>query len=121
MIYEGSDGSSPYLDWVLKTLNRKQNACLQVVLSNYLFKYGNAKPDVKWLRDLGGGLHQLRVQGLNKNREKEVLLRVYLHFFGNKEILFLSGYDKLSDSSKVRQQKEINFARSILRKWSENE
>ena len=121
VIYRDGNGYSPYLDWVTNTLDRKQTTHLQVVLSDYLFKYGNSKPKAKWLRDLSGGLYQLRVQGINKHGEKEVLLRVYLHFLEDQKVLFLSGYDKLSDSSPSRQQEEIGFARSILKKWSEDE
>ena len=121
MIYKDRDGYSPYLDWVTNTLDRKQTTHLQVVLSHYLFKYGNTKPKAKWLRDLSGGLYQLRVQGNNKHGEKDVLLRIYIHFLKDQRVLFLSGYDKLSDSSPSRQQEEIGFARSILEKWSEDE
>ena len=40
---------------------------------------------------------------------------------GNREILFLSGYDKGLNPSQERQQSEIEFARQLLKKWSEDE
>ena len=121
VIYRDGNGYSPYLDWVSETLTDDQVRCLERVLHEHLFRYGNSKAKVKWLRDLNGGLYQLRVQGLNKWGAKEILLRVYLHFFGDKEILFISGYDKAIDSSPNRQQSEIISARKILENWIENE
>jgi hypothetical protein len=50
-----------------------------------------------------------------------VLLRVFVHFHGDKVILLLSGYDKGEDPSKKRQEREIAAARKYLRAWRQQE
>lgn len=46
-----------------------------------------------------------------------VLLRLFVHFHGQKIILILHGYDKGRDDSPRRQNKEIQEARKRLRSW----
>ena len=121
VIYEDTTGHSPYAEWVRNSLNPVQLLCLNQVLSEYLFKFGNSNTKTKWLKDLSFGLYQLRVQKKDQFGRKQVLLRIYLHFYGNREILFLSGYDKRLNPSQERQQSEIEFARQLLEKWSNDE
>jgi hypothetical protein len=48
-----------------------------------------------------------------RDRE-EILLRVYCHAYGDKIVLLLAGYDKLSSPSKKRENAEIALARRRL-------
>ena len=121
MIYKDATGYSPYADWVTNTLTPVQLASLNRVLDEFLFKFGNSNLKAKWLEDLSSGLYQLRVQKKDQFGKKQVLLRIYLHFYGNREVLFLSGYDKKLNSSPEHQQSEIEFARKLLKKWSGDE
>lgn len=47
----------------------------------------------------------------------KILIRLFVHFHGQKVILLLHGYDKGSDDSPRRQNKEIAEARKRLRAW----
>jgi len=53
----------------------------------------------------------------SRPREK-VLLRVFVHFYGDKVILLLGGYDKGNDPKERRQQREIAKARKLLAEFS---
>jgi hypothetical protein len=48
------------------------------------------------------------------NAAEDILLRVFRASYGEKIILLLHGYDKGEDSSKRRQQREIDEARRRL-------
>ena len=50
-----------------------------------------------------------------------ILLRVFVHFHGERVILLLSGYDKGDDPSERRQQLEIADARRHLTAWHQQE
>ena len=93
----------------------------------------------QWLKALGDGLYQFRVRhdaeeiarmfgddealavATGVSRPGPVLLRVFVHFHGDKVILLLSGYDKGDDPSKKRQEREIAAARKYLRVWKQQE
>jgi len=47
----------------------------------------------------------------------KILLRLFVHFHGQKVILLLHGYDKGRDDSARRQNKEIQEAHKRLRAW----
>ena len=91
---------------------------------------------MQWLKALGDGLYEFRVRHdaeeiarmfgddealvatAGVSRPGPVLLRVFVHFHGDKVILLLSGYDKGDDPSrKKRQEREIAAARKYLRAW----
>lgn len=48
---------------------------------------------------------------------KKILLRLFVHFHGQKVILLLHGYDKGRDDSPRRQNREIQEAQKRLRAW----
>ena len=50
---------------------------------------------------------------------EKVLLRVFVHFYGDKTILLLGGYDKGEDPKQRRQQREIAEARRLLAQFKE--
>ena len=58
--------------------------------------------------------------GVEAPREK-VLLRVFVHFYGDKIVLLLCGYDKGRDPKEKRQQREIAQARKLLAQFRERQ
>jgi hypothetical protein len=89
----------------------------------------------KWLKALGEGLHEFRVRhdaaevarmfggeapDVDGQPEK-VLLRVFVHFYGQKVVLLLGGYDKGDDPKERRQQREIVEARRLLGQFKERQ
>ena len=52
---------------------------------------------------------------------EKVLLRVFVHFHGQRVILLLHGYDKGADDSPRHQQREIAVARKRLGAWKRAE
>lgn len=104
---------------------------LATAIEEILEKDGIALGGTPWLKALGEGLHEFRVRhdaatikalyadsGASKPlKPAKVLLRLFVHFHGQKVILLLHGYDKGSDDSRRRQNKEIEEARKRLRAW----
>ncbi len=82
----------------------------------------------EWLKALGEGLHEFRVRHDAEEvarmfggdvpevdgQSEKVLLRVFVHFYGQKVVLLLGGYDKGDDPKERRQQREIAEARRLL-------
>lgn len=52
---------------------------------------------------------------------ESVLLRVFVHFYGQKVVLLLGGYDKGRAPSPKRQQAEIKEARKLLAQFKERQ
>jgi len=52
---------------------------------------------------------------------EKILLRVFVHFHGDRLVLLLGGYDKGKDDSEKRQRAEIKVAQSALRAWKQKE
>jgi hypothetical protein len=93
----------------------------------------------EWLKPLGEGLHESRIRhdaaeiaqmfsGDDADRAanaisppRPILLRVFVHFCGDRVILLLSGYDKADDPSERRQQRDIAQARKYLTAWNEQQ
>lgn len=48
---------------------------------------------------------------------EKVLLRAFVHFYGDRIVLLLGGYDKGRYPQKKRQQREIARARKLLRQF----
>lgn len=79
-------------------------------------------------KPLGRGLYEFRIRrsldtilrsaGLpDAGGGREVLVRVFCAFVGDKVVLLLGGYDKRPDPSARRQQREIARARAELARW----
>ncbi len=45
---------------------------------------------------------------------RAILLRLFVHFHGDRRVLLLNGYDKGADASERRQRREIARARRLL-------
>lgn len=88
-----------------------------------------------WLKALGEGLFEFRIrhdaatiealyapmvdaeQSTPQPTQHKILLRLFIHFYGNKVILLLHGYDKGGNDSPRQQNKEIQEARKRLTHW----
>lgn len=85
----------------------------------------------EWGKPLGGGLYEFRVRkslrsilasaGTDVQDEsagsRSVLLRVFCTFHGQRIVLLYHGYNKKSDPSQKRQQREIAKARRLHQQW----
>ncbi len=89
----------------------------------------------EWLKALGEGLHEFRIRHTAaeiaemfggeppdvKHPREAVLLRVFVHFHGNRVVLLIAGYDKGTDPSRKRQDSEIARARKLLTQFKERQ
>ena len=109
-----------------------EQAVLTAAIEHVLEKYGIDICSGEWGKSLGKGLYEFRIRkslsaifaeaGLDPPADvvgtnRQVLLRVFCTFHGNKVVLLYSGYNKKKDSSEKRQQQEIKRARKIHEKW----
>lgn len=78
-------------------------------VANILAPFGNKLAGTHWVKALGGGLFEFRVNA------PEVLVRIFFTYEHGRIILLLGAYDKLRDPSARRQNKEINKARTRMK------
>jgi putative component of toxin-antitoxin plasmid stabilization module len=128
-VFATDDGFEPY-SALLDELSDTEFAALDAAVQHVLLVRGITLGNSEWLKPLGDGLHEFRVRHSAEEIAHmfgdeipgtaptgPVLLRVFVHFYGNKMVLLLSGYDKGDDPSEKRQQREIKAARKALRAW----
>ena len=110
-------------------------AALDAALRAVLAVRGLHLVRTEWLKSLGQGLHEFRIRHdageianmfeggprAARGPRHVILLRVFVHFHGDRVILLLSGYDKGDDPSERRQQREIADARRHLTAWRQQE
>lgn len=128
--YENIHGARPVETW-LDSLTEQKFAVMDAAILLVLQSRGLALGDTKWLTALGGGLWEFRVRNTateikamysdaakdpSKVAEK-ILLRLFVHFYGEKIVLLLHGYDKAGNDSERNQQHEIRLARKRLKEW----
>lgn len=128
--YEDADGRRPVEVW-MRGLGEVEFEAMATAIEEILEKDGIALASTPWLKALGEGLHEFRVRhdaatlmalyadsGASKPaKPAKILLRLFVHFHGQKVVLLLHGYDKGSDDSPRRQNKEIEEARKRLLAW----
>lgn len=127
--YEGEAFERFFLD-----LPQYEQAVLTAAIEHVLKRSGKDICKSEWGKALGDGLYEFRVRrslqailSLSGEHAPEgtvgagraVLLRVFCTFHGTKIVLFFSGYDKQSDPSDKRQQREIARARKMLTAWKQ--
>lgn len=129
-VFETDDGSMPF-ERFARSLSDFKFAALDMAIKHVLADRGLDLAGTNWLRPLGKGLHEFRVRhdaddmarmfdlasGHAGTKGEEVLLRVFVHFYGEKIILLLGGFDKSREAK--RQQREIDAARSLLVQFRE--
>jgi hypothetical protein len=130
--FQAGDGTIPFERFVNDLSDFKYMA-LDAAIDRVLSVRGIDLARTEWLKALGEGLHEFRV--LHDADEvahmfggdppqvaappEKVLLRVFVHFYGDKMILLLDGYDKGEDPKQRRQRREIAEARRLLVQFKE--
>jgi putative component of toxin-antitoxin plasmid stabilization module len=126
------NGREPVRDWLDSLTEHKRAAALRA-LSIILADQGADVAQSEFGKALGGGLYELRIRHsaqeivdrfrpalaarIGPFPDDEVLLRVFFHPHGDHLILLVAAYDKGTDPSDRRQQREIAVARKRLRSW----
>ncbi len=128
--FVADDGSLPFERFVEELSDFKLEALLAAI-DRVLVVRGIDLGRTEWLKALGHGLHEFRVR---HDADKiahmfggspapvtappgNVMLRVFVHFYGDRVVLLLGGYDKGHDATHRRQQREIAEARRLLRQF----
>ena len=128
--YAADSGREPALVFIDK-LEPHKRAALLAALQEILASQGKDVCDTEYGKNLGKGLCEFRLRHTydeivaqhpgatsigppSRDRQADVLLRVFFYPHGEKLILLLSGYDKGRHSSGKRQDKEIKRARQFL-------
>lgn len=111
--YQTASGKEPAFDFI-DSLPKKKRATLMSAIREILGEQGIDVCGETWGKHLGKGLCEFRV------RERGVLLRVFFHAHGDKQILLLSGYDKGRKSNPKKQNEEVARARKYLADWKAN-
>ena len=133
-VYEAENGTVPY-ERFIGELNDLKFAALDAAVERVLVVRGLELARTEWLKALGGGLHEFRVRHQAGEitrmfggdapkagaRGQKVLLRVFVHFHGDRVVLLLGGYDKGDDPKERRQQREINDARKLVAEFKERQ
>jgi phage-related protein len=126
--YEDEHGESPVLRWLREDLTPTQRRAIGVAMSEILQEEGIGVCRTGYGKQLGDGLFEFRLRhdaaeilrSVGKTPRPEpggerILLRVFCHAYGDRLVLLLGGYDKGTDPSPKRQQREIADARKRLR------
>ena len=133
-VYEAENGTVPY-ERFIGELNDLKFAALDAAVERVLAVRGLELARTEWLKALGGGLHEFRVRHQAGEitrmfggdapkagaRRQKVLLRVFVHFHGDRVVLTLGGYDKGDDPKERRQQREINDARKLVAEFKDRQ
>jgi hypothetical protein len=125
--FVADDGTIPF-ERFIDELPDFQFIALATAIERVLAVRGIELARTEWLKSLGEGLHEFRVRhdGAEISRmfgghppstalpAGQVLLRVFVHFYGDRTILLLGGYDKGRSPKERQQQREIGKARRLL-------
>jgi hypothetical protein len=119
--------------WLAKDLDQYEQSVFFAAVERILEIQGPDICNSEFGKNFGGGLYEFRIrQSLNAiinygkspedavllpNGDKTVLLRIFVHFYGDKIVLLMHGLNKGADDSEKRQTKEINKAKKILTAW----
>lgn len=115
------------------SLPEYEQAVLTAAIEHVLVVHGINICAGEWGKPLGDGLYEFRVRrsldailaeaGIEPpeddlaGTDRQVLLRVFCTFHGNRIVLLYSGYNKKRDPSDRRQQQEIKRARRAHAQW----
>ena len=133
-VFVDDDGNEPFTRFA-ESLSDFAFVALDAAIRFVLAVRGMELARTEWLKALGNGLHEFRIRhdadeiarmfgvpddqqaAAGAGQPEPVLLRVFVHFHGDKVVLLLSGYDKGDDSSAKRQARAITTARKHLAAW----
>ncbi len=126
--YDGAESS--FESW-MDSLNEIKFAALSAAIEIVLAPNGLQLIGTPWIKHVDKGIFEFRIKysaadikamyaiaGFNSPQPpSKILLRVFLHFHGSRNILLLSGYDKAANDKPNKQQAEIRLAKLRLRRW----
>ena len=132
--FEGDDGTIPFQRF-LDDLSDFKFVALDTAIDRVLSVRGIDLVRTEWLKALGDGLHEFRLRHdadevahmfggdapQVDGQPEKVLLRVFVHFYGQKVVLLLGGYDKGDSPKERRQQREIAESRRLLGQFRERQ
>jgi hypothetical protein len=128
--YVSSSGEQIGAGW-LEELDEAHFAAWVAFVEVLLVAFGKDIPYRNWVKALGDGLFELRVDQPERSLRSifgtageteatpntPILLRAFCTFAGQRIVIVFGGYDKGADPSKKRQQREIKAARRALEAW----
>ena len=131
-VFRADDGTIPYQQFG-DSLSDFKFAALDMAIKHVLASRGLDLAGSHWLKPLGEGLHEFRIRHEARDiarmfdaeapsvgtKKESVLLRIFVHFHGEKVVLLLGGYDKGRSPKAKRQQREIERARKLLAQYKE--
>jgi len=117
MMFVTKEGRNHFADWYLFELDSELQSPVREAITRQLITRGKGLIDTLWLKPVYQDLFQLRIRKSRKPQRIRILLRIYLCFDGNDEIVLLSGYNKGVDTSRETQSIEIDRARKLLNEW----
>ncbi|MCQ3807447.1 MAG: hypothetical protein OXB92_08550 [Acidimicrobiaceae bacterium] len=131
-VFEADNGTMPFQRFA-NSLSDFKFAALDMAIKHVLAGRGLDLATSEWLRQVDKGLHEFRVRHSAEEiaqmfdarspgssaKKEDVLLRVFVHFYGEKIVLLLGGFDKGRDSK--RQQREIGRAKKLLVQFKERQ
>ena len=117
MTYVNISGNSPFRNWYSHELDLYMQALVREAITNQLVARGRSLEDTLWLKSVYPDLYQLRIKKSLKPSRVRILLRIYLCFEDNDEIVLLSGYNKGINTSREIQSGEIERAINLLNDW----
>ena len=112
-IYIDKDKKSPFRQQLWLDLDHEARSVIKHALLRILEIDNRFKVSTKLLKSLGGDLYELRIS-------RPLLLRVFISFRKNGELLVLHGYNKRKRNSKRFQQAQIHQARMMLKEFMKN-
>ncbi len=119
MMYVDKSGRNHFEEWYLKKLDLESQGLVREAIKQQLIVRGRSLIDTLWLKSVYPDLYQLRIKKSRKPQRIKILLRIYLCFDIDNQIVLLSGYNKGIDTSRELQSHEIERARKLLNDWRE--
>jgi phage-related protein len=113
--YKDASGRPPVLEWLRDEVSVATRRVVGTALRQILQEQGVGVCGTSFGRQLGGGVFEFRL------RERDLLLPVFCHAYGDKVVLILAAYDKSEDSPVKRQNAEIALARRRLDDWQKRQ
>jgi len=113
--YADPAGVQPVREWLRSELTAEDRRTVGAALFAILQEQGIGVCGSSFGRQLGADLFEFRL------REAGLLIRIFCHAYGERVILLLGGYDKGSDPSERRQNREIAQARGRLEEWQQRQ
>lgn len=118
-------------------LEPHKRAALPAALQEILGRLGKDVCNTEYGKNLGGSLFEFRlrhtydeinarypdaawIEPPTRDRDADVLLRVFFYPHGDKLVLLLSAYDKGRQASRKRQDREVKRARKLLGDYKRN-